>query len=100
MNRKLFSYFTISLCLIASFSPIVHMLPLGYNHLDYNFYYKSCPHLPMMVRFGVWSALRDDSRMAASLLRLHFHDCIVSACSMSVNTRYGYMCKTQLPPQS
>ncbi|RDY06150.1 Peroxidase 10 [Mucuna pruriens] len=52
--------------------------------LDINFYDGSCPNLPMMVRFGVWSALRNDNRMAASLLRLHFHDCIVNGCDGSV----------------
>ncbi|KAJ7967423.1 Peroxidase [Quillaja saponaria] len=91
MNRKFFSFFIISLCLIYTLSPFVHMFPFdyshldyGYSHLDYNFYDRSCPYLSTMVRFGVWSALRNDSRMAASLLRLHFHDCIVNGCDGSV----------------
>jgi peroxidase len=52
--------------------------------LDYYYYDKSCPRLQMMVRFNVWAALRNDTRMAASLLRLHFHDCIVDGCDASV----------------
>ncbi|KAI4298428.1 hypothetical protein L6164_031989 [Bauhinia variegata] len=83
MACKLFFYFSISLCLFASLPSLVHMQPFSYG-LDYNFYDRSCPRLPMMVRFGVWSAIRNDSRMAASLLRLHFHDCIVNGCDASV----------------
>ncbi|CAN1278394.1 Peroxidase 10 [Linum perenne] len=32
----------------------------------------------MIVRYGVWSAVNNESRIAASLLRLHFHDCFVN----------------------
>lgn len=46
--------------------------------LDYTFYDMSCPHLFMIVKFGVWAAVQNDTRMAASLLRLHFHDCFVN----------------------
>lgn len=49
--------------------------------LSYNFYDKSCPNLGMIVRWGVWAALKNDTRMAASLLRLHFHDCFVDVIS-------------------
>ncbi|KAK6159387.1 hypothetical protein DH2020_006701 [Rehmannia glutinosa] len=52
--------------------------------LSYNFYDKTCPNLGMIVRWGVWTALKNDTRMAASLLRLHFHDCFVDACEGSV----------------
>jgi len=40
--------------------------------------------LSMIVSYGVWSAVRNDYRMSASLLRLHFHDCIVNGCDASV----------------
>jgi len=63
---------------LVTLVPLVHMLPYGRNQLDINFYDSSCPNLLMIVRYGVWSALKGDSRMAASLLRLHFHDCIVN----------------------
>lgn len=48
------------------------------SNLDYRFYDRSCPRLQMMVKSGVWRAFKDDSRIAASLLRLHFHDCFVN----------------------
>ncbi|KAK9286533.1 hypothetical protein L1049_014931 [Liquidambar formosana] len=73
------SYFT-----IPFFCVILFMAPLVYSQLDYNFYDRSCPQLSMIVRFGVWAALRNDTRIAASLLRLHFHDCIVNGCDGSV----------------
>ncbi|PSS21563.1 Peroxidase [Actinidia chinensis var. chinensis] len=55
-----------------------------YSQLDYKFYDYTCPNLTTIVRSGVWSAIANDTRMAASLLRLHFHDCIVNGCEASV----------------
>ncbi|KAL2344853.1 hypothetical protein Fmac_006138 [Flemingia macrophylla] len=66
------------------FVPFVHMLPYNRNQLDFNYYDGSCPNLLRIVRYGVWSAIKNDNRMAASLLRLHFHDCIVNGCDASV----------------
>lgn len=54
------------------------------SNLDYRFYDRSCPRLQMMVKSGVWRAFKDDSRIAASLLRLHFHDCFVNGCDGSI----------------
>lgn len=45
--------------------------------LDYKFYDITCPNLTKIVRYGVWSAIANETRMAASILRLHFHDCFV-----------------------
>ncbi|PIN14194.1 Peroxidase [Handroanthus impetiginosus] len=52
--------------------------------LSYNFYDKSCPNVGMIVRWGVWAAFINDTRIAASLLRLHFHDCFVDGCEGSI----------------
>ncbi|CAH9081795.1 unnamed protein product [Cuscuta europaea] len=52
--------------------------------LDDQFYDQSCPDLHMIVSSGVWSAITQEPRMAASLLRLHFHDCFVNGCDASV----------------
>ncbi|XP_056160931.1 peroxidase 10 isoform X2 [Syzygium oleosum] len=48
------------------------------------YYDRSCPRLEMIVRYNVLVAFKKDTRIAASLLRLHFHDCIVDGCEGSV----------------
>ncbi|KAL0681361.1 hypothetical protein Bca4012_048208 [Brassica carinata] len=52
--------------------------------LNPNIYAKSCPYLVPIVRRQVMNALKADTRMAASLIRLHFHDCFVNGCDASV----------------
>ncbi|KAK6923009.1 hem peroxidase [Dillenia turbinata] len=52
--------------------------------LDYKFYDSTCPNLTKIVQAGVWSAIANETRMAASLLRLHFHDCISNGCEGSI----------------
>ncbi|XP_025013603.2 peroxidase 10 [Ricinus communis] len=86
MAHKLFSHFTVPFFLILALSiPVAPFRPTAYGQqLDYNFYDQSCPRLEMIVKYGVWAALRNDSRMAASLLRLHFHDCFVNGCDGSI----------------
>jgi peroxidase len=54
------------------------------GQLVYNFYRFSCPYVDNIVLNVVRSAVQNDTRMAASLLRLHFHDCIVNGCDASV----------------
>ncbi|XP_071726173.1 peroxidase 10 [Rutidosis leptorrhynchoides] len=69
---------TIVILLFTSLS-----IMLANGQLDY-YYYSSCPNLPMIVKYGVWAAMKNDTRIAASLLRLHFHDCFVNGCDGSV----------------
>ncbi|XP_057781810.1 peroxidase N-like [Salvia miltiorrhiza] len=52
--------------------------------LSSDFYSKNCPNVLNIVRREVRSAVRNEMRMAASLLRLHFHDCFVNGCDGSV----------------
>ncbi|PON34585.1 Peroxidase [Parasponia andersonii] len=58
--------------------------PLVSTQLDYTYYDKTCPYLTKIVRNGVSSAITNDTRIAASLLRLHFHDCFVNGCDGSL----------------
>ncbi|XP_059623818.1 peroxidase 10-like [Cornus florida] len=60
------------------------LVPLVCSQLDYKFYDYTCPNLTKIVRYGVWSAIANDTRMPASLLRLQFHDCFVNGCEGSV----------------
>ncbi|GAV71696.1 peroxidase domain-containing protein [Cephalotus follicularis] len=56
--------------------------------LQFNMYQNSCPEAEAIIFSWVQSAISVDPRMAASLLRLHFHDCFVNAilqgCDASV----------------
>ncbi|CAI9777527.1 unnamed protein product [Fraxinus pennsylvanica] len=90
MRHKTFYPTTAFFCLIFYFAPLAKGLP-DYVYYDKfngplrcNFYDKSCPNLLMLVKWGVWAAFKNDTRIAASLLRLHFHDCFVNGCDGSV----------------
>ncbi|KAI3817856.1 hypothetical protein L1987_11655 [Smallanthus sonchifolius] len=52
--------------------------------LSTNFYSSSCPKLLPTVRSAVQSAISKETRMGASILRLHFHDCFVNGCDGSI----------------
>lgn len=52
--------------------------------LRVNAYQDSCPDVEPIIFSWVQKAVSQDSRMAASLLRLHFHDCFVNGCDASV----------------
>ncbi|KAJ0968795.1 hypothetical protein J5N97_021672 [Dioscorea zingiberensis] len=52
--------------------------------LTANFYDKSCPAALSTIRKTVRTAIAKERRMAASLIRLHFHDCFVHGCDGSV----------------
>ncbi|KAM3344636.1 cationic peroxidase 1 [Capsicum galapagoense] len=52
--------------------------------LTSNFYNSSCPNVLSVIKTAVDSAINKESRMGASLLRLHFHDCFVNGCDASV----------------
>ncbi|KDP34262.1 hypothetical protein JCGZ_12830 [Jatropha curcas] len=54
------------------------------SQLSSDFYSKTCPKLLQIVRKEVQNAIKFEMRMAASLLRLHFHDCFVNGCDGSV----------------
>ncbi|KAH7285482.1 hypothetical protein KP509_33G030300 [Ceratopteris richardii] len=52
--------------------------------LTTDFYIKSCPSVQSIVRNGMMVAVRNETRMAASILRLFFHDCFVQGCDASI----------------
>ncbi|WOL02616.1 hypothetical protein Cni_G11335 [Canna indica] len=54
------------------------------SQLTTDFYAQSCPNVLKIVRREVMNALEKEMRMAASLLRLHFHDCFVNGCDGSI----------------
>ncbi|KAJ1394125.1 Secretory peroxidase [Sesbania bispinosa] len=52
--------------------------------LSTDFYSSSCPELLPIVNKGVIKAIKNETRLGASLLRLHFHDCFVNGCDASI----------------
>jgi peroxidase len=58
-----------------------------------DFYDESCPQIFSIVQEQVALAMAEETRNAASLVRLHFHDCFVNGCDGSIlldNTTDGY----------
>ncbi|XP_072990068.1 peroxidase N-like [Typha latifolia] len=70
-------FFTVLVALLC-LSPSVR------SQLSDNFYAQSCPNVLKVVRQQVINALKNEMRMGASLLRLHFHDCFVNGCDGSI----------------
>lgn len=56
----------------------------GYGSLYPQFYEHSCPQLHQIVKSVVAKAVAKEARIAASLLRLSFHDCFVQGCDASI----------------
>uniref|UniRef100_A0A2N9J4P7 Peroxidase n=1 Tax=Fagus sylvatica TaxID=28930 RepID=A0A2N9J4P7_FAGSY len=47
-------------------------------------YSSTCPNALSIVRETVIEAINKETRIGASLLRLHFHDCFVNGCDASI----------------
>ncbi|XP_047967974.1 lignin-forming anionic peroxidase-like [Salvia hispanica] len=52
--------------------------------LSATFYDATCPNASTIIRNSIRSAILAERRMAASLIRLHFHDCFVQGCDASI----------------
>ncbi|KAL5097655.1 hypothetical protein RYX36_001982 [Vicia faba] len=56
------------------------LLPFSSNaQLDPSFYNNTCPNVSSIVRDVIRNVSKTDTRMLASLVRLHFHDCFVQS---------------------
>ena len=60
----------------------------GKKKLPTDFYCSSCPELLSIVNQGVINAIKKETRIGASLLRLHFHDCFVNVSIYYMNYIY------------
>ncbi|KAJ7950087.1 Peroxidase [Quillaja saponaria] len=77
-NSKAFSDLKLSFCLLF------FVIGLASAQLSPTFYSTSCPNATSIIRTAVAAAIATETRLAASLLRLHFHDCFVQGCDASV----------------
>lgn len=50
------------------------------NLLSFGYYRKNCPQFESILHNKVKEWIQKDYTLAASLLRLHFHDCSVRVC--------------------
>ncbi|KAG0499343.1 hypothetical protein HPP92_004034 [Vanilla planifolia] len=73
----------------TSFLAIIFLLsiisfPASEAQLSSTFYSRTCPNLLPIVRSSMARAVARETRMAASILRLFFHDCFVNGCDGSI----------------
>lgn len=52
--------------------------------LSTNYYDRVCPKALPTIKRLVGDAVKQERRMGASILRLHFHDCFVNGCDASI----------------
>ncbi|KAK7820568.1 peroxidase 72, partial [Quercus suber] len=71
----------LSLC---AFAPLCFSSKTKGGYLYPQFYDHSCPKVQEIVRSVLAKAVAKEARMAASILRLHFHDCFVQGCDASL----------------
>ncbi|WOH07161.1 hypothetical protein DCAR_0626590 [Daucus carota subsp. sativus] len=60
--------------------PVLH--PADRLSLDY--YHASCPQLEGIIQQKLQALVKKDNSLAASIIRLHFHDCFVRGCDASI----------------
>ncbi|XVE91905.1 hypothetical protein REPUB_Repub01dG0051600 [Reevesia pubescens] len=63
---------------------LVFMCSACQAQLSSTFYANTCPNAVTTIRTAIRTAIARERRMAASLIRLHFHDCFVQGCDASI----------------
>ncbi|XP_057456668.1 lignin-forming anionic peroxidase-like [Lotus japonicus] len=77
ISRIISSFVTLTLVLLAGTTSIN-------AQLSSTFYDSACPNALSTIRTVIRTAVSKERRMAASLIRLHFHDCFVQGCDASI----------------
>ncbi|KAG0459725.1 hypothetical protein HPP92_022853 [Vanilla planifolia] len=70
--------------LLVLSSPSIGHSAAAASSIHPNFYAHSCPTVEKIVNSVMAEAVSENPRWAASILRLHFHDCFVKGCDGSV----------------
>lgn len=58
--------------------------------LKHGFYRKTCPNVDEIVRKTTAKYISKAPTLAAPLLRMHFHDCVVRVCFIFYSFSYKY----------
>ncbi|KAG4991209.1 hypothetical protein AAZX31_09G101400 [Glycine max] len=74
----------INYSLLATIFLVLTLIFPSEGQLSSTFYSSTCSNVSSIVRSAVQQALQSDSRIGASLSRLHFHDCFVNGCDASI----------------
>ncbi|XP_023739839.1 cationic peroxidase 1 [Lactuca sativa] len=80
MAQSSFYFYSLPTCIFS----LCVLVGTATGQLSANFYASSCPNFSSIISSAVNSAVSNEARMGASLLRLHFHDCFVNGCDASV----------------
>nr|KAJ0208387.1 hypothetical protein LSAT_V11C500283450 [Lactuca sativa] len=75
MAQSSFYFYSLPTCIFS----LCVLVGTATGQLSANFYASSCPNFSSIISSAVNSAVSNEARMGASLLRLHFHDCFVNA---------------------
>nr|AFK46630.1 unknown [Lotus japonicus] len=59
--------------------------------LSSDFYSTTCPNVLSTIKTEVDTAVNNEARMGASLLRLHFHDCFVQASQLTLISSFHHI---------
>ncbi|KAI3915360.1 hypothetical protein MKX01_035619 [Papaver californicum] len=78
--KKPLLFFPLALIIILTIGVTTNANPL----LMLDYYLSSCPNALEIVRKEMECVVQSEPRMAASILRLHFHDCFVQGCDGSI----------------
>ncbi|KAF3644380.1 Peroxidase 4 [Capsicum annuum] len=70
--------------LAAIFSLVLLSCMQCHAQLSSTFYDNTCPNALSTIRTSIRQAVSRERRIAASLIRLHFHDCFVQGCDASI----------------
>ncbi|KAJ0088729.1 hypothetical protein Patl1_32940 [Pistacia atlantica] len=84
MAPRSFSSSSSSSSILAAKICLALMLHQAQAQLSATFYATTCPNVSTIVSNVVQQALQSDTRIGASLIRLHFHDCFVNGCDASL----------------
>jgi len=68
----------------ACFIIILCFVGIVSAQLSTDFYSTTCPDVLTTIKREIDSAVGNEARMGASILRLHFHDCFVQASLLSL----------------